>query len=67
MSVLVIWRLITRDNRRNDERQHLVDDERFNNDLDEGRRSGSLPRPMSRSDDVTFDKTFNTGNGSAPV
>ena len=65
--VVVFWRLINTDNRRNDERQHLVDDERYNNDLNKGSRSGSLSRPMSRSDDVTFDKTFNTGVGSAPV
>ena len=74
---MVIWRLINRDNQR-DQRQRPrhngyggVDQTISDfSEPNEGGSSGNVAQPMSvssSSDNVTFNKAFNTETGSVPV
>jgi len=77
LAVVVIWRLINRDNQR-DQRQRPrhngyggVDQTISDfSEPNEGGSSGNVAQPMSvssSSDNVTFNKAFNTETGSVPV
>jgi len=77
LAVVVIWRLINRDNQY-DQRQRPRHngyggvDQTINvfNEPNEGGSSGNVAQPISASsgsDNVTFDKTYNAQIGSVPV